>query len=492
MEMRNRRAVLMEFDLSKPQCYWFKKISEIPRGSRNEKAVSDFVVKFAEERNLKVKQDAAWNVIVDKPGSPGHEYDPVLILQAHMDMVCEKTSDSDHDFEKDPLDLYVEKGWLHARGTTLGGDDGNGVAYMLAVLDDDTLVHPPLECMFTTAEEIGLVGAQKLVPEDLHGDRLISLDGGGEHVTGLSSSGAATIHMSYEMKMEPASDPAYELYVYGLKGGHSAAMIDRERANALKLAARILEEAEGRGISLHLVSLDGGRKDNAITRESRILFTSSASYAELESSVKQSAAGIHEELQYSDEGFAAELKQKDSVSEQADGDSSAELLDFLYLIPDGFQHKSMAIPGLTLTSLNLGILYTDGNKAEMQILARSAIDSALDHMIGQVKKLSQYMGVQAQILGRYKGWNYKEDSDLRKKFAMVLEKHGEKLECHASHGGLECGIFSGMRPGIDIITFGPICLDVHSPEERLDLASFDRSYEMLREMITACAEQESN
>ncbi len=482
----------MDFDVSKPQCCWFKKISEIPRGSRNEKAVSDFVVKFAEERHLAVKQDAAWNVMVDKPGSPGHEHDPVLILQAHLDMVCEKTSDSDHDFGKDPLDLYAENGWLHARGTTLGGDDGNGVAYMLAVLDDDSFVHPPLECIFTTAEEIGLVGAQRMVPEDLHGDRLISLDGGGEHVTGLSSSGAATIHMTYGMKMEPASDPAYELHVYGLKGGHSAGVIDQERANALKLAVRILEEAEERGIALHLVGLDGGRKDNAITRESRIRFTSDASRKELEDSVSKSAEGIHEELKYSDEGFAASLTQAAPAGEQADAESTANLLDFLYLVPDGFQHKSMAIPGLTLTSLNLGILFTDGNQVEMQILARSAIDSALDHLISQVKKLSQHMGVQVKILGRYQGWNYKKDSDLRKKFAMVLEKHGEKLECHAGHGGLECGIFSGMKPGIDIITFGPICLDVHSPEERLDLASFDRSYEMLREMIAACAEQEDN
>lgn len=476
----------MKFDLQKRQCYWFNEIAKIPRGSRNEKAVSDFVVQFARDHGLAWHQDEVWNVTVDKPASKGYEKASVLILQAHMDMVCEKTSDSRHDFLKDPLELYTDGDLLKAKGTTLGADDGTGVAYMLAVLEDDSLAHPPLECIFTTMEEIGLLGAEKLRKEDLHGHRLISLDGGGEVVTAASSAGGCDVSLDSELQMTENHDPAYVLHVYSLQGGHSGGEIHKERGNANILAARILEEAQSNGIRVNLVSLEGGSKDNAITREAEYIFTSPADPSCLQASVTRSAAAIREELSISDPGFRADCTPSAVPSQHADDASSCALLDIIYLMPDGFQHRSLAIEGLTLTSLNLGIVHTDGNKVHMQTLIRSALESGVDHLIGILQRLSDRLGIQMETSARYPGWNYTAVSPMRDKYAKVAAAHGRELQVMAGHGGLECGIFKGLDPRMDIITFGPVARNVHTPQEELDLASFDRAYEMLKEIIALC------
>lgn len=473
----------MEFDLSKRNCYWFNEIAKIPHGSRNEKGISDFVVKFAEDRGFQVKQDKAYNVMVDKPASAGYENAHPLILQAHMDMVAEKNKDSDHDFLKDPLDLYVEDGWLHARGTTLGADDGMGVAFMLAILEDDTLPHPALECIFTTSEEIGLVGAQQLTPADVHGDRLICLDGGGETSTGVSSAGGADLNIDTALTMKTTADPAYTLQVRGLKGGHSAGEIANERGNAIYLAARILEEVLAKGLSLSFVSIDGGMKDNAIPRECDITFTSPVDPEELEKAIQESADAIAVELADSDAGFNAGIVPVEGITACAEDNG---IIDFIYLMPNGFQHRSMAIPGLTLTSLNLGIAKSNGNNVHLQSLARSALDSQVDDLMGKIQLLCRMFGYAFSTSGRYPGWNYNKVSGLRDKYRAVLKGRGRTLQENAGHGGCECGVFAGLRPGIDIITFGAITKDIHSPDEKLDLASFDRTYEMLREIVSAC------
>ena len=213
---------MTEFDLSRPQNFWFNEIAKIPHPSYHEKKISDFIVQFAKDRGLNWKQDHVWNVIVEKPASPGYEEAAPLILQAHIDMVPAKADGVVHDFENDPLDLYVdEEGWLHARGTTLGGDDGHGVAYMLAILDDDTLPHPPLQCFFTTMEEVGLKGSMELKPEDVKADRMINLDGGGETSTGVSAAGGCTVYIHKDIEWVDNEKPTYNLNIDGLTGGHS-------------------------------------------------------------------------------------------------------------------------------------------------------------------------------------------------------------------------------------------------------------------------------
>ena len=477
----------MEFDLNKRHCYWFDALAQIPRGSGNEKAASDFIVQFAKDHGLTYKQDHVWNVIVDKPASPGYEDAQPLIMQAHLDVVCEKNKDVEHDFTKDPLDLYVdEEGWLHARGTTLGCDDGFGVSYMLAVLEDETLPHPPLSCMFTTMEEIGLLGARELKKEDIHGKRLINLDSGGETKTSVSSAGGCTAVITRTLECEDNADPTYMLGVRGLLGGHSGGLIHLERGNSNMLAARILKELQLAGMDVRLVSFNGGLKFNAIPREADVYFTSAAPKEELEAQIRKSEKNILSELEFSDAGFKVLFETADTANKRYIESLSNELIDFLFLVINGFQHRSMAIEGLTAASLNFGTVTTTDGRFEATALMRSALESHMDDMINHVKVMSELLHMDAAFKDRFPGWAYAKNSPLREIAAKVEEAHGNKLEEVASHGGLECSIFKGLVPELDIITFGPIASGAHTPDEKLDLASFDRTFEMLKEIIAAC------
>lgn len=475
----------MEFDLNKRHCYWFNEITKIPHGSRNEKAISNFVVEFAKEHGFTYHQDAVWNVTIDKPASAGYENARPLLLQAHMDMVPEKTSDSDHDWSKDPLQLYVKDGILHATNTTLGADDGTGVAYMLAILEDETLEHPALECVFTTMEEIGLLGAQELTPADVHADRMISLDGGGEVATGANAAGGCDVSIDFTMNMEDNDEETYELYVHGLTGGHSGGEIHMEKGNADIIAIRVFEEMKNHGILVHFVSLEGGSKDNAIPREAKVVFTTAASKESLDASLNTSFKAIQEELQDGDSDVAIDLAGIEKAEKHADETSTYHLFDMIYVMPNGFQHRSLK-KEMTMTSLNLGIAETNGEKVHLQTLLRSSIDSAVDDLINKITLLGKIFDAEISTEARYPGWNYTEVSPLRDKYAEALKEDGRELKVFVGHGGNECGVFKGLNPKLDIITFGPIARYIHTPKEELDLASFDRSFDLLKKIIKKC------
>ena len=476
----------MEFDLNKKYNYYFKQISDIPRGSRNEKAVSDYIADFAKKHGYDYIQDEVYNVIVNKPASAGYENAEPIILQAHMDMVCEKNKDVDHDFEKDPLDLYVdENGWLRAKGTTLGADDGQGVAYMLAILDDDTLSHPALQCTFTVMEEIGLYGAIALKKEYFHSKRLINLDAGGENCTCVTSSGGARAVFRRKLSFEANSDPAYTLQIRGLKGGHSAGKIHLERGNAIMLAARAVYELTKKFEDLRLADLNGGMKFNAIPREADITFVSKADQQKLQAEAAEIFAKFKNELEFSDEGFAGFLVETkaDKVLSVA---ASNEILDFLNVIPNGLMHKSMAIEGLSIASLNAGVIYIENDELFVDDLIRSAIASHGDEIISKLEILCDRFGFVFELSDRYYGWNYESNSPLREILRAVLKEKGIEMEERSTHGGLECGVFKGLIPDLDIITYSPISEGEHTPEEKLDLASFDRAYENLLEVLKRC------
>ena len=480
---------MKEFDLSRPQNFWFNEIAKIPHPSFHEKKISDFVVSFAEKRGLKWKQDHVWNVIVEKPASPGCENAKPLILQAHIDMVPAKVDGSTHNFETDPLDLYVdEEGFLHARGTTLGGDDGHGVAYMLSILDDDELVHPPLQCFFTTMEEVGLLGSMELKPEDVHADRMINLDGGGETSTGISAAGGCTVYVHKDIEWIKNERPTFKLEIGGLTGGHSGGMIHLEKGNAIVIAARIIEEAIAKGMDFDLVGFTGGEKDNAIPRKAAVTFVSCTPVEQIKQWVAESEANIKVELEFSDSGVCAEVKEtepaecfiKDGVS----------VIDYAYLAPNGFQHRSMAIQGLTVTSLNLGVVTTNEKEVFFDTLIRSAMNHATDDLKDRLHLLADKLGLRYQLLARFSGWNYEPVSPMRELLRKTVKDFGGELVEHAGHGGNECGVFKALNPKLDIITFGPKGSDVHTPNEKLDLDSFDRSYQMLKCMVSACAREE--
>ena len=474
----------MEFDLNKKQCYYFRQISDIPRGSANEKAISDYVASFAKEHGYNYIQDEVYNIIVYKPAAAGYEDSEPLILQAHMDMVCEKNKDVEHDFEKDPLDLYVEDGLLKARGTTLGADDGFGVAYMLALLDDKDLKAPALECCFTVMEEIGLCGAVRLKKEYFHSHRYINLDSGGETRTSVSSAGSARAVISKVLSFEANDQPAYTLQVRGLKGGHSGGCINLERGNSILLAARIMNECALE--DLRLVDFNGGLKFNAIPREADLTFTSSLPYEQLIKKIEAVTSRIAEELRYSDEGFRAKLVTADKAAEALSPACSRQILDFLYVMPNGFRHRSMVIEGLTVASLSAGVIFIEDGKLIIDDLIRAAADSHIDQMIREMQICGKAFGFEVAISDRYSGWNYDKDSKLREILRQVLKEKGIEMEERATHGGLECSIFKGLISDLDIVTYGPIATGEHTPEETMDLASFDRAYDNLKEVLKRC------
>ncbi len=470
----------MEFDLNKRHCFWFNELAKIPHGSTNEKRSSDFIAKIARDKGLNYVQDELHNIIVYMPGSKGYEASAPLMIQAHIDMVCEKNKDVDHDFLKDPLDLYVEDGYLKAKGTTLGADDGMGVAYMLAIMEDASLIHPPLELVFTTQEEVGLIGSLALKKEYFKSKRVISLDGGGEVVTSVSSAGGCVFIATKKFQKKRSDDQIYILSIRGLSGGHSGGEIDKEKGNANVIAARMLEELDQ---DVCLAKISGGLKDNAIPRECDISFSCSLAYDALKVKLDKSARAIAEELADSDSGYYYELS-KDEDREVMSSDDSKDILDFIYLMPNGFMHRSMSIEGLTITSLNLGVITTTDDKVILDISIRSAIDSAIDDLISRLAKLAYRLSFTYSTSARYPGWNYKKDSKMRLLFEEALRyTTGQDLKEVASHGGCECGVFNSLLDGADIITLGAKTYDIHTPDERLDIASFDRSYMVLKNII---------
>lgn len=476
----------MNFDLNKRYCHFFREISDIPRGSRNEKAISDYVCRFAESLGLPWKQDEVFNVIVDKPASAGYENSRPLILQAHMDMVCEKNSDADHDFKKDPIELYVEDGWLRARGTTLGADDGVGVAYMLAILESSSIAHPPLECIFTVQEEIGLRGALHLKPDDLHGHRYISLDGGGVCVTDTSCAGAITARIDQPVSRIPCNMQEYELIVKGLKGGHSGNLIHTERGNANVIAGRILKEAQLAGVSLTLTDLRGGQKENAIPREAVFRFVSDTDPSLISRSVETTSKNLANELAFSDKDITIVLQKTGIASECFEQSLSDRLIDYLFLMPNGMIHRSMAIKDLPTASLNLGVIYVEDSTVTFLIMVRAADDSARHDICNKLHVLAQLLNLEHVIPQGYPGWTYTPNSELRTIMKNVVERHGMTYKEIATHGGLECGVIKGLDPAMDIITFGAVTEDIHSPNERLNLKSFDDGWDVLCDILKAC------
>lgn len=475
----------MKFDLNNREFYWFYEIGKIPHCSKHEKNISNFIKDFAIEHSLRYKQDSMYNIIVYKPAAKGCENAAPLILQGHLDMVAAVEQGYTHDFTKEPLDLYVdEEGWLHARHTSLGADDGIGIAQMLAVLEDDSLKSPPLECIFTVCEELDMDGARKLNPEDIQADRLITLDCMDLATAELCSCGGCTSTAEFTLAMKQNADPVYTLQVSGLQGGHSGADIHRERGNAIKIIARILTEASLSGCDIRLVSIDGGDADNAIPVRTEGTFASATPMETLQEQINLTMNEIKNEFIESESNIQLSFEKTQPV--QYVSANGKDLIDFLYLMPNGFQHRSMKIPGLTYTSLNIGIIRTEGSAIKMEILLRSVYLSAMADLNRQLSLLAEKTGITFKPGYSFSGWNYNPVSPLREKYRIACSMHGKTLQEKAEHGGLEAGIFSGLHPGIDIVTVGAECTGYHTPREKLNLASYHQCYCILRTLLELC------
>ena len=456
---------------------YFYDICKIPHGSHNEKALSEYLINFAKEHNLKYKTDDVYNVIIYKNGTS--KSDKVLALQAHIDMVDEKTIDSNHDFNIDPLDIYEEDGYLKASGTTLGADNGAGVAMILSVLADKTLKHPPLEAIFTVQEETTMEGAFKLNPNDIQARSLINLDSEEEGVSTTTSAGGIDVIFTKDVSYEENSNAAYTLTIGSLLGGHYGADIALERGNAIKLIGRIANEIK----DIQLSNIKGGLKVNAIPRDASLTFVSSLNDDEIEKTVQEAVSKIKNELLHSDSNLTYSLN-KTTSSKVLSKESSKAILNLLCLIPNGLRHRDLALEGLTTASENVGIVTLDDLRFSLYMSLRSCLQSYIDDMVSELFTLAEVLNFNVRSDNWYPAWDYVDNSPLRNKMCEVFKKvYGKEMLLEGIHAGLECGIFKNKFPDMDIITFGPNIYDCHSPNEKIELSSLERTYGFLIELL---------
>ncbi|GHU66269.1 aminoacyl-histidine dipeptidase [Clostridia bacterium] len=464
---------------------YFEEISAIPRGSYDEKAVSQYLLDFAKAQGLPAKRDNLYNVLITKPGQHGGESSAPLALQGHTDMVCEKDADSIHDFTRDPLKLTISDGWLHAEGTTLGADDGTAVVIMLALLADKDLAHPPLECLFTSQEEVGLCGAAAVDPSWITARQMINMDCGPEGEVTVGCSGGLRTQLTCVFTPVPIQGQAYSIKLTGLTGGHSGGLIHRFQANANKLLGRAY--AELRKLNVGLVSIRGGAKDNAIPHEGELVVsvTSNNTDAFL-AAVDSLRTRYQEEYKETDPNLTLDVSKTDATT-QLDETSAESVMNLILFHPNGAKHISEKL-NIVITSLNLGVIKTENSAVIMSAAVRSATPSQKQALGNKIERLAGLCGAQYSQGNEYPGWPYDEISPLRDKAHAVYEGlTGKPLKENATHGGLECGLFKDKWPGLDVIAIGCDTTAIHSPKEALDLGSFARVYEFVRKLITDLA-----
>lgn len=462
---------------------FFKQISQIPRCSGNEKQIQEFLTDFAKKRNLDfIIEEGTGNVIIRKIASKGYEKAPGVILQGHMDMVCEKNKDIEHDFSSDKLKLVEKDGYLMAEGTTLGADNGIGIAYGLAVLDAEDLYHPPLEVLFTTDEETSMKGAENLKSSTLKGSIMLNLDAEEEGVFYVSSAGGIDhyIDIPFE-KQSPSKDKAMLIEISGLKGGHSGSDIDKERGNSIKILSRILQIIK-KDIDFEVASISGGSKINAIPRESQaVIFVEENDIPKINDVVKKSEKMINNELKGSDH-VIIDSRKTHMPEYKIDDISVKKLLDALTIIPSGVDKMSMEIKDLVISSLNIGVLTDEDDRFIVSTSVRSSVESLKRKIIFTLDKISEILSLESRTDADYPEWEYTDKSpirDIAKKVYTSL--YDKEPEIKAIHAGLESGFFAKnlKENHVDIISFGPDMQGVHSPDEKVDIGSVERVYDLL-------------
>ncbi|NEU04736.1 aminoacyl-histidine dipeptidase [Clostridium senegalense] len=467
---------------------FFREMNEIPRGSGNEKAVSDWLVKFAKERNLEVIQDDALNIIIKKPATKGYENSKGIILQGHMDMVCEKNKSTEHDFEKDPIAFIIEGDILKADGTTLGADNGIAVAFGLAILDSNEIQHPPIELVVTTEEETGMGGAMSLNPENLDGRTLINIDSEEEGKFLVSCSGGVRVDISIPVKKEElcSDKELLKISVKGLKGGHSGMEINKERGNSNKLIGRFLMDLNSI-IDFKLADINGGAKMNAIPREAEATIeVSKEDISKVEVKVSEWFKIFKNEFQGIDDDIELICeKSTENIEKVFDLDSTLKVLRMLFLIPNGVQTMSMAIDGLVQSSTNIGVVTTENNSVKFDSAVRSSVKSLKKAICDEMIVLTEMIGGTIDFQADYPEWQYKSESAIRNIFTKVYkEMFNKEAEITAIHAGLECGLIGDKFNGeLDQISFGPNIFDVHTPGEHLIVSSTERMFNFLVEVL---------
>jgi dipeptidase D len=460
---------------------YFEEITQIPRGSGNEKGISDYLVAFAKEHKLEVIQDEALNVIIKKPGTAGYEKSPIVIIQGHMDMVNEMNQGTEHDFDKDPLKLRIEGDMIYATGTTLGADNGIAMAYALALLAAKDIPHPPVEVLMTTDEETGMSGAMALKAEHLDGRILINIDSEEEGKLLVSCAGGVRVYTKLPITWEPINEGKViaAVKVRGLKGGHSGMEIHKGRGNSNKLMGRFLYDLQG-ALSYDLCSLKGGAKDNAIPREAdAVLAVKTEEVDTLKAMVESFNAVLKNELKASDQEVNIQVEvTPDRYDKVFSKETTKKAVQLLYLIPNGIQTMSMEIPGLVQSSTNLGVVTTTAYEVSFDSATRSSVRTLKEDIVYEAKIAAEVVGAKFSTKSDYPDWQYDANSKIRRVFEKVYkDMTGNDPEIIALHAGVECGLFKEKFGDIDMISFGPNLYDVHTPDEHMSISSTERMWD---------------
>lgn len=463
---------------------FFEELTRIPHGSGNEKGISDFLVKFAKDRGLEVIQDEVLNVIIKKPAVKGYENAPTIIIQGHMDMVCEKNKNTVHDFEKDALKLRIEGDYVYANGTTLGADNGIAVAYGLAILDSDELAHPAIELFVTIGEETGMYGAIAVNPENLKGKILLNIDSEEEGVFLVSCAGGATNYVKVKTEWEKAENPALRLEIKGLKGGHSGMEIIKQRGNANKLLGRLLNSIY-KEVDFNITYISGGAKANAIPRDAEAVITLN------EENVNQVKAIVNKVL----ESFKAELRVQDpdidicveelTSQRQLTKGVTKKIISYLVVAPNGIQTMSEDIKGLVESSLNLGVMVCDEESVTFVNAVRSSAKSLKGEIIERIEAIADILGIESITDSDYPEWQFEPKSPIRELCIKTYKEiNGVEPKIDAIHAGLECGLLKEKMPDVDMISFGPNLYDVHTPNEHMSISSVSRSWNFIVKLLS--------
>ncbi|MEW6195944.1 MAG: aminoacyl-histidine dipeptidase [Bacteroidota bacterium] len=471
-----------------PGLLWkhFEALTQIPRPSRKEELAAKYVLDFAKKNNLDFAKDSFGNVVIRKPATPGKEGLKAVVMQGHLDMVAEKNADVAHDFEKDPLKIYVDGDWVKASGTTLGSDNGIGVAASLAVLESKDIEHGPIEALFTLDEETGLNGAQALQSGFVHADILMNLDSEEDGALYIGCAGGQNTFVKFKsnLKDAPANTIPLELKVLGLKGGHSGLDIIAGKGNAIKLMVRLLHELNYK-FGINLVSINGGSKHNAIPRETfAVIRVAKKVLADVQKYVEDYNAIAKAELASVEPGLNVSASEVKSKSKVMDKTTAQKLIDSLYSVPNGVIKMSADIEGLVETSTNLAVVTTKGKSVDVILSQRSSVESEKHDISNSIASLFRLANAEVKQGDGYPGWKPDIHSPVLGVMKKVFEKkYGKEPEVKAIHAGLECGIIKERYPDMDMISFGPTIMGAHSPDEKVQISTVEKFWNNLVEAL---------
>ncbi len=464
--------------------HYFEEICAIPHGSGNTKMISDYLVNFAKEQGIRYIQDELNNVILFGEATYGYEDHSPVILQGHMDMVCEKDAECSINMDTDGLDIAHDEVCVYAKGTTLGGDDGIAVAYALALLADKNIPHPPLEVIITVDEETGMYGAAGIDLSMLKGRTMLNLDSEDEGIFTVACAGGARATLTLPVERRAVYGPCVKLNVDGLQGGHSGVEIHKKRANANKVMGELLSRVQNL-MPVCITKLEGGAKDNAIPRSCTVTLVALGMYIER---INDITAQLEKEIreQYDEPDVRIWGDDVDALGGNAlTTESSSKVIAMLNSVPNGVQAWSTDIPGLVQTSLNLGVLRLD-EELRMTFAVRSSVNQEKRDLLVQLNGIADMFDGRYSDTGDYPAWEYKKDSKLRDLMVKIYtEKFGKEPEVVAIHAGLECGLLSDKLPGLDCVSIGPNMHDIHTSRERLEIESTRRTWEFLLDVLKA-------